>query len=137
MSHTRDSLNELSLGELRRLLALRDRVDSITGLMVKRDRILDEARLLENQIEELLTTGKSPARTTRPRGRSVRQLCEDILKRKSASLTPAEVKDAILSRHPQRNSRTFYNQVFIALTRNDSFRRMADGTFRLRKSKAR
>ncbi len=136
MSHTRNSLNELSLGELRRLLALRDRVDAVTDLMEKRDQVLGEARLLENQIEELLTTGKSQVRTTKPRGPSVRKLCEEVLRRKTAGLTPAKVKDAILKRYPERNSRTFYNQVFIALTRNDSFRRMADGTFRLRKSKA-
>ena len=136
MSHTRDSLNELSLGELRRLLALRDRIDAVTDLMAKRDQVLDEARLLENQIEELLTTGKSQVRTTKPRGPSVRELCEKVLRRKSESLTPAEVKDAILKQHPERNSGTFYNQVFIALTRNESFRRMADGTFRLRKRKA-
>lgn len=136
MSQVRESLNSLSIGEIRRLLALRDRVDAVTDLMVKRDQILGEVRLLDNQIEELLTTEKSQIRTTKPRGPSIRKLCEEVLRRRSASLTPAEVKDAILKRYPARNSRTFYNQVFIALTRNDSFRRMADGTFRIRKRKA-
>ena len=54
-------------------------------------------------------------------------LCEEVLRRKRRPLTPAEVKDAILKKCPRRNSPTFYNQVYIALSRNGAFRRMADG----------
>ncbi len=46
MSQVRESLNSLSIGEIRRLLALRDRVDAVTNLMEKRDQILGEVRLL-------------------------------------------------------------------------------------------
>ena len=44
-------------------------------------------------------------------------------------MTAAEIKNAILARHPHRNNRTFYNQVFIALTRSPEFRMLTSGRF--------
>ncbi len=104
--------------------------------MARRDQLIEESRLLQQRIDELVsgTSGRSP---TKRQGPSVRALCEEILRKKSPGLTPAEVKDAILEKYPHRNNKTFYNQVFIALSRNDNFRKMANGIFRLRKTKAR
>ena len=48
-------------------------------------------------------------------------------------MSAAEIKDSILKRHPHRQSKTLYNQVFIALTRNPEFKRLKDGTFTLKK----
>ena len=42
-------------------------------------------------------------------------------------MTAAEVKNAILKKHPERNNRTFYNQAFIALTRSPEFRKLRNG----------
>ena len=42
-----------------------------------------------------------------------------------------EVKDTILARNPHRNNRTFYNQVFIALTRSNLFKKQKSGRFTL------
>ena len=44
-------------------------------------------------------------------------------------MTAAEVKNAILKKHPHRQNRTFYNQVFIALTRSPGFRKIRTGEF--------
>ena len=42
-------------------------------------------------------------------------------------LTPAEVKNAILKKYPDRNRRSVYMQVYMALSSNIAFRQMADG----------
>ncbi len=136
MSQALEILDSLSLKELRRLLSLKENQNEVVDLMARRDQRLEEARLLQQRIDELVsgTSGRSPRKRQGP---SVRALCEEILRKKSPGLTPAEVKDAILEKYPHRNNKTFYNQVFIALTRNDGFRKMINGTFRLKKTKAR
>ena len=135
MARTRDTIEALPLGEIRRLLSLRDKMDEISALMEKRDELLSQLGLIDKQLEEMCSdTGSSPRRVKR-QGPSVRNLCEEMLRRKPTGLTPAEVKDAILEKYPHRNNKTFYNQVFIALSRNDNFRKMANGTFRLKKAR--
>lgn len=136
MSQALEILDSLSLKELRRLLSLKENQNEVVDLMARRDQLLEEARLLQQKIDELIsgTSGRSP---TKRHGPSVRALCEEILRKKPTGLTPAEVKDAILEKYPHRNNKTFYNQVFIALSRNDNFRKVANGTFRLKKAKAR
>ena len=136
MSQALEILDSLSLKELRRLISLKENQTEVSDLMARRDQLLEEARLLQQRIDELLS-GTSGRSSRKRHGPSVRKLCEEILRKKSPGLTPAEVKDAILAEYPHRNNKTFYNQVFIALTRNDNFRKMANGTFRLKKAKAR
>ena len=68
MSKARDILR---LKDLRRLLALRDSLDKITNLMEKRDQLLGEARLIDEQVSRLLS-GRSP-RVARPLGRCARR----------------------------------------------------------------
>ena len=134
MSQAIEILTALSLKELRRLVSLKENQKDVSDLMARRDQLLEEARLLQQRMDELIsgTSGRSP---TKRQGPSVRALCEEILRKKSPGLTPAEVKDAILEKYPHRNNKTFYNQVFIALSRNDNFRKMANGTFRLKKAR--
>ena len=62
-----------------------------------------------------------------PRGPSTPALCEEVLRRKKGPLTPAEVKNVILKKYPDRNRRSVYMQVYMALSSNIAFRRMADG----------
>ncbi len=131
MSVTMEIIKSFSLAELRRLVALKENQPQIESLMERRDRLLEEARMLQNQIDELIDTGST--RTRRKRlGPSVKQLCIEVFRgKKNLSLTAAEVKDAILSKHPHRNNRTFYNQVFIALTRSNLFKKLKSGKFTL------
>jgi ribosomal protein S13 len=129
MSVAMEIIKSFSLVELRRLVALKENQPQIESLMERRDRLMEEARLLQNQIDELIDTGSTRGRRKRI-GPSVKQLCIEAFRfKKNAPLTAAEVKDAILSKHPHRNNRTFYNQVFIALTRSNLFKKMKSGKF--------
>ncbi len=130
MSAVVDVIKSFSLIELRRLVALKENQPQIESLIEKRDTLLEEARMLQNQIDELVQTGSSRGRRKRL-GPSVKQLCVESFPRKNATMTAAEVKDAILARHPYRNNRTFYNQVFIALTRSNLFKKLKTGKFAL------
>jgi ribosomal protein S13 len=131
MSVAMEIIKSFSLAELRRLVALKENQPQIESLMQRRDRLLEEARMLQNQIDELIDTGSTRGRRKRI-GPSVKQLCiEAFRSRKNAPMTAAEVKDAILARHPHRNNRTFYNQVFIALTRSNLFKKQKSGRFTL------
>ena len=127
MSKTMEMLSSLSLSDLRRLIALKENQNEVKTLMAQRDTHTEEARLIQNQIDDLLDVTQQPRK--KRVGPSVKALCEESLKNKKKGLTPAAVKDAILKRHPNRNNRTFYNQVFIALTRNKSFKKAANGSF--------
>ncbi len=131
MSVTMEIIKSFSLAELRRLVALKENQPQIESLMERRDRLLEEARMLQNQIDELIDTGST--RTRRKRlGPSVKQLCIEVFRgKKNLLMTAAEVKDAILTKHPHRNNRTFYNQVFIALTRSNLFKKLKSGKFTL------
>ncbi len=131
MSVALEIIKSFSLAELRRLVSLKENQPQIESLMERRDRLLEEARMLQNQIDELIDTGSTRGRRKRI-GPSVKYLCiEAFRSKKNAPLTAAEVKDAILARHPHRNNRTFYNQVFIALTRSNLFKKMKSGKFSL------
>lgn len=134
MSKTQEMLNELSLAQLRRLTALMNSQEQVEELLQARDRHLEEARLIQRQIDDLLDVEQQPRR--KREGPSVKRLCEEILRGRKSGLTPAEVKDAVLKKYPERNNRTFYNQVFIALTRNKAFKKVSDGTFVLSQSAA-
>lgn len=137
MSVAFEILKSLSLGELRRLLTLKENLERIEELMQRRDGLLEEARLIQNQIDELIEQGTGGQRKKRA-GPSVKSLCEEILRGRKVGLTAAEVKNAVLDKYPHRNNRTFYNQVFIALTRNDVFKKDREGRFTVvskRKSK--
>jgi len=124
-------IKSFSLAELRRLVALKENQPQIESLMERRDRLMEEARLLQSQIDELIDTGSTRGRRKRI-GPSVKHLCIDAFRsKKNSPLTAAEVKDAILSKHPHRNNRTFYNQVFIALTRSNLFKKHKSGRFSL------
>lgn len=127
MSKTQEILDSLSLAQLRRLVTLMESQEKVEELLQTRDRHLEEARLIQRQIDDLLDVSQQPRR--KREGPSVKSLCEEVLRGRKTGMTPAEVKDSILKRHPDRNNRTFYNQVFIALTRNKIFKKGADGTF--------
>ena len=123
-----DLIKSFPLGELRRLLSMKENQEQIQDLMERRDRLYDQARLIQSQIDELIETGSGRPRRKR-RGPSVRALCEEALKGQRGGMTAAEVKNAILTKHPHRQNRTFYNQVFIALTRSPEFRKLRTGGF--------
>lgn len=130
MSVMMEVIKSFSLAELRRLVALKENQPQIESLMQKRDHLLEEARLLQNQIDGLIQGASARGRRKRI-GPSVKQLCMEAFRsRKGALLTAAEVKDAILLKHPHRNNHTFYNQVFIALTRSKVFKKKS-GKFHL------
>jgi hypothetical protein len=129
MSVAMEIIKSFSLAELRRLVALKENQPQIESLMERRDRLMEEARMLQNQIDELIDTGSTRGRRKRI-GPSVKQLCiEAFRSKKNVPMTAAEVKDAILGKHPHRNNRTFYNQVFIALTRSNLFKKQKNGRF--------
>ena len=112
MSKTQEILSTLSLADLRRLVTLKENQAKVESLLQKRDAHLEEARLIQRQIDDLLDVSQPPVR--KRTGPSVKDLCIEVLKGRKNGLTPAEVKEAILKRHPGRENRTFYNQVFIA-----------------------
>ena len=129
MSVAMEIIKSFSLAELRRLVALKENQPQIESLMERRDHLMEEVRMLQNQIDELVDTGSSRGRRKRI-GPSVKHLCIEAFRaKKNAPMTAAEVKDAILARHPHRNNRTFYNQVFIALTRSNLFKKQKSGKF--------
>ena len=129
MSVAMEIIKSFSLAELRRLVALKENQPQIESLMERRDHLMEEVRMLQNQIDELVDTGSTRGRRKRI-GPSVKHLCiETFRAKKNAPMTAAEVKDAILARHPHRNNRTFYNQVFIALTRSNLFKKQKSGKF--------
>ena len=131
MSVAMEIIKSFSLAELRRLVALKENQPQIESLMERRDRLMEEARMLQNQIDELIDTGSTRGRRKRI-GPSVKQLCIEAFRgKKNVAMTATEVKDTILGRHPHRNNRTFYNQVFIALTRSDLFKKQRSGRFTL------
>ena len=130
MAAVMDFIKSVPLGELRRLVTLKENQDHIETLMENRDKLLNEARLIQNQIDELMHLGSSQTRKKR-KGPSVKALCIEALKGKKSGLTAAEVKNTILMQNPHRNNRTFYNQVFIALTRSPSFKKQKNGRFNL------
>jgi len=129
MSVAMEIIKSLPLTELRRLVALKENQPQIESLMDRRDRLMEEVRMLQNQIDELIETGSDRGRRRRI-GPSVKSLCIEAFRgRKGAGMTAAEAKDFILAKHPHRNNRTFYNQVFIALTRSDLFKKLKSGKF--------
>jgi DNA-binding transcriptional MerR regulator len=131
MSVAMEIITSFSLAELRRLVALKENQPQIESLMERRDHLMEEARLLQNQIDELIDTGSTRGRRKRI-GPSVKHLCiEAFRSRKNIPMTAAEVKDTILAKNPHRNNRTFYNQVFIALTRSNMFKKGRSGKFTL------
>jgi len=136
MSVAMEIIKSFSLAELRRLVALKENQPQIESLMERRDHLMEEARMLQNQIDELIDTGSTRGRRKRI-GPSVKQLCIEAFRyRRNYPLTAAEVKDAILAKHPHRNNRTFYNQVFIALTRSNLFRKQKSRKFILNEKAA-
>lgn len=121
-------IRALPLSELRRLVSLKENQEQIQELMERRDRLTEEANMIQAQIDELIEIGSGKRRRKR-KGPSVKALCIEALKGKRAGLTAADVKNVILESHPHRNNRTFYNQVFIALTRSPEFNKLANGKF--------
>ncbi len=128
MSLAFEFIKTLPLAELRRLLAIKENLRQIETLMEKRDRLLEEARLIQNQIDDLIDVAAGRTRKKR-KGPSVKALCIEVLVGVKSGLSAAEVKNAILKRYPHRNTRTFYNQVFIALTRSQTFKKLRNGKF--------
>ena len=79
-----DLIKSLPLGELRRLLTMKENQEQIEGLMERRDSLYEEARLIQSQIDELIETGSGRPRRKR-RGPSVKALCEEALKGRGAA----------------------------------------------------
>ena len=125
-----EAIRALPVAELRRLAALRENYDQVAKLMELRDKHLEEARLIQNQIDALIDSASTKTRPRR-KGPSVKALCIEALGSQRGAMTAAEVKNAILDAHPHRNNRTFYNQVFIALTRGSEFKKLKSGKFTL------
>ena len=121
-------VRSLPIRELRRLLTIKENLEEIEQLMAERDRLYGQARQIQSQIDDLIELGSDLPRKKRF-GPSVKELCMEALHGSSDGLTAAEVKAAILDNHPHRNNRTFYNQVFIALTRSPEVRKQRNGTF--------
>ncbi len=132
MSKALEFLKGLPLSDLRRLVAFKENEEEILSLQEDRNHHLAEAEKIQKQIDELITEGTGIVQRKR-HGPTVRAMCAEALRGKRNGLTAAQIKDAILDRHPHRQSKTLYNQVFIALTRNREFKRGKEGTFYLRK----
>ncbi len=131
MSVTMEIVRSFSLPELRRMLTFKENQPQFEALSRRREQLLDEARRLQLEIDELVNTGLARVRRKRF-GPTVKQLCLEVFKgRKTLKLTAVKVKDAILTKHPHRDNRTFYNQVFIALTRGRPFKKLKTGEFLL------
>jgi hypothetical protein len=128
MSVPIELIRSLPLAELRRLVIMKENQDQIQALMEKRDTLLEEARMIQNQIDELIELGSGRPRRRR-KGPSVKALCIEALEGSKNGMTAADVKNTILEKHPHRNNRTFYNQVFIALTRSVEFKKLKNGNF--------
>lgn len=123
-----DVIRDLPVAELRRLVRIKENHEEIHGLMEQRDRLLEDAKRIQGQIDELIERDSARVRKTR-RGPSVKVLCGEALRGSKIGMTAAAVKNAVLERHPHRDNRTFYNQVFIALTRSPEFRKLKNGKF--------
>lgn len=121
-------VRSLPIRELRRLVTIKENLEEIDQLMAERDGLFERARQIQSQIDDLLELGSDLPRKKRL-GPPVKELCMDALRGTAEGLTAAEVKAAILESHPHRNNRTFYNQVFIALTRSPEFRKQRSGKF--------
>lgn len=132
MSKALEYLKGLPLSDLRKLVAFKENEEEIVSLQADRDHHLAEADRIQKQIDSLITEGTGIIQKKR-HGPTVRAMCAEALRGKRSGLTAAQIKDAILERHPHRQSKTLYNQVFIALTRNAEFKRGKDGTFTLKK----
>ena len=131
MSVTIEIVRSFSLPELRRLVTIKENEPQFDALSKRRDQLLEEARKLQLQIDDLIGAGLHRVRRKRF-GPTVQQLCLEVFKgRKTLKLTAATVKDAILAKHPHRNNRTFYNQVFISLSRSRPFKKLRTGEFAL------
>lgn len=131
MSKALEFLKELPLGDLRRLIAYKENEEVINGLYEDREKHLKAAQDIQTQIDELITQGTGIVQKKR-HGPSVRAMCTEVLKKKKNGLTAAEIKDGIVKLYPHRQSKTLYNQVFIALTRNREFKRVSDKRFVLK-----
>ncbi|MBN1422168.1 MAG: hypothetical protein JXP34_25565 [Planctomycetes bacterium] len=103
------------------------------------------ADALKRQIERMVwsaaAAGAPPARGPgRPRGKRVGPTVREMIAEALAggkALTPAEITGRIVRKHPGRNSRNFYNQVFTNLSRAKECVRKGDGTFVLKAGKTR
>ena len=82
MSVAMEIIKSFSLAELRRLVALKENQPQIESLMERRDRLMEEARMLQNQIDELIDTGSTRGRRKRI-GPSVKQLCIEAFRAKA------------------------------------------------------
>lgn len=132
MSKILEFLKELPLGDLRRLVAYKENEEEVNSLYEEREKHLNAAEKIQKQIDKLITQGTGIVQKKR-HGPSVRSMCTEVLKRKRKGLTAAEIKDGILEIYPHRQSKTLYNQVFIALTRNREFKRAPENKFILKK----
>ncbi len=131
MSVTMEIVRSFSLLELRRLLTFKENQPQFEALSRRREQLLEEARKLQLEIDELIGTGLARVRRKRL-GPTVKELCMEVFKgKKSLRLTAVKVQHAILAKHPHRDNRTFYNQVFIALTRSRLFKKLKTGEFLL------
>ncbi len=125
-------LKDLSLGDLKRLLAYKEHEEEINSLLESRAEHLERAQELQAQIDKLITEGTGIVQKKR-HGPTVKAMCIEVLNKKKAGLTAAEIKRKVVELYPYKNSRTLYNQIFIALTRNREFNRVDGKKFTLNK----
>ena len=127
-------LSGFSKGEVRQLVELQQVRLRVHELMKERDRCLTKAEAIQKQIEVVLGRAAIEShRTARPKRTrpTVKEMAIEILKRRTRGLTAAQVRREILKKYPDRDKDTFYNQVYIALTRCPEFKRMKDKVFTL------
>lgn len=131
MSLPLEFLKSIPLDDLQRLVAYKENEVEIQSLYKDLEKHLKAAQKYQTKIDELITQGTGIVQKKR-HGPSVRAMCTEVLKNKKNGLTAAQIKDGITKLYPHRQSKTLYNQVFIALTRNKEFKRVSDKKFILK-----
>lgn len=140
-SEIRD-LDRIDLGRVREMVGLGDSRRVLAKLGHRRERLKRQLEETEEEIRQLL--GRRPevlefiaanaGRGAAPPARRPRGWVQDQVKRILASsdrpLTPAEIRDRIVKRHPAEATKSLYLAVFQHLRRHDEFAQ-ADGRWRL------
>ena len=133
-------LKGLSAAEVHHLLDLRKNQLRLKELLEDRDHHIAQAEKIQRRIDAVLGSWVDPTvQRVRPgrRGRgqrlgpTVKEMAVEVLKARKKPMAAAAIKDAILKKYPHRDSDTFYNQVFIAVSRNPEFKKLKDKTYAL------
>lgn len=132
MSKARDEMSNLPLADVRRLVSFNKNSKEIQSLLNQRDEHLNQAQLIDDQIEFRLS-GEHGKLQQRKYGFNVKELCIEALLKSKVGLTPTQIRNAILAQIQEQDKRQLYNSIYITLTKNPEFKKTQKGKFVLRK----